>query len=123
MFHIFILSGVRLYREGLAEHLDRRYGLSVVCTCCHSVGAISAGQDLAPDIVLIDMATTDSHDTARDLIQIAPTARIVALGVVEAENEVLHCAEVGIAAYVPREGGFDDLVATVEAAARGELVC
>ena len=47
----------------------------------------------------------------------------MALGVSEAEDDILECAEAGIAAYVLREGSIEDLVETLEATVRGELCC
>jgi DNA-binding NarL/FixJ family response regulator len=39
------------------------------------------------------------------------------------EIEIINCAEIGIAGYVPRDGSASDLVASIESAARGELRC
>src|SRR5262249_40052791 len=41
----------------------------------------------------------------------------------ESEAEVLNCAEIGIAGYVTREASIAEMLAAVEATARGEVHC
>jgi DNA-binding NarL/FixJ family response regulator len=49
--------------------------------------------------------------------------RVVLLTVPEVEQAVLPCIEAGIAGYVPRNGGLENLVTVIRSAARGEGVC
>ena len=49
--------------------------------------------------------------------------KVVAFSVAETEDEVCECAEAGIAGYVPRNGSKEDLIAAVENAVRGEVLC
>lgn len=55
----------------------------------------------------------------------APDVKVVALAVAETETEddIISCAEAGIAGYVPREGSGEDLLWTIEHVARGEAPC
>jgi len=66
---------------------------------------------------------SDAFAAARQLGRAAVTSRIVALGMPESEAEVLNCAQLGIAGYVTREASIDELLAAVEATARGEVHC
>ena len=52
-----------------------------------------------------------------------PAAAVVALGVRETEDEVVACAEAGVAGYVTREHTLADLIAALDALARGEAPC
>ena len=61
--------------------------------------------------------------TIRALRMSHPRAQVVALPVVEIEEDVIACAEAGVSAYVTHEASTDDLVATIQRVARGELVC
>jgi DNA-binding NarL/FixJ family response regulator len=69
------------------------------------------------------MAMTDAFSVARHLTRFAAVSRIVALGMPENEAEVLNCAQLGIAGYVTREASITDMLAAVEATARGEVHC
>jgi DNA-binding NarL/FixJ family response regulator len=120
---ILVVTDIRLYREGVAQILNRREGLVVVGTAANRGEALVNLRELAPQVVLLDMATPESHATARDIERSFPQTPVVALGVAEVEGDVLACAEAGIAAYVPRKGSVEDLVVAVENAARGEVQC
>jgi two-component system nitrate/nitrite response regulator NarL len=120
---ILVVASIRLFREGLAQILDRREGLTVVGMARDSEEALARIEELAPQIVLLDMADAESHAVAREIGSLTPQIRIVALGVIEVERDVLACAEAGIAEYVPRDGSREDLVAAVKSAACGEVHC
>jgi DNA-binding NarL/FixJ family response regulator len=49
--------------------------------------------------------------------------KVVAFSVAETEDEICECAEAGIAGYVARDGSKEDLIAAVEYAVRGEVIC
>lgn len=120
---ILVVASVRLFREGLAQILDRREGLTIVGMARDSMEALGRIQELTPQIVLLDMADAESHAIAREIGNLRPQIRVVALCVTEVEGDVLACAEAGIAEYVPREGSLEDLTAAIKSAARGEVHC
>jgi DNA-binding NarL/FixJ family response regulator len=123
MIRILIVGGIRLYREGLAQLLGRRGGLTVIGAEPNLRDPAADIQRLEPDVVLLDMATAESYALVRDLKRLAPAVPVVALGVSEREGDILACMEAGVAGYVTREGCVEDLVAAMESAARGELRC
>ena len=123
MIRVLIAAHIRLYREGLAQVLQREPALSVVGMAASRDEAVVAVAALSPDVLLLDLAMAESRDLVRYLQQAASTVKVVAIGLIEAEGEVLSCAEVGVAGYVPREGSIENLVAAVESVGRGELLC
>jgi two-component system nitrate/nitrite response regulator NarL len=122
LIRVLIVAGIRLYRDGLAEVLSRRERLQVVGTAATRVQAMSLLTPVRPDVVLLDMATPDSHAAARELA-VAEQLHVVALGVPENDEDAIACAEAGVAGYVFRDASVDDLVGVIESAARGELLC
>jgi two-component system, NarL family, nitrate/nitrite response regulator NarL len=123
MIRVFIVARIKLYREGIAQLLGRRSGMTVVGVKSDLQEAAADIQGLQPDVVVLDMTTAGSHATVRDLKRLAPGMAVVALGVGELEGDILACVEAGVAGYVTREGSFEDLVTVVESAVRGELRC
>jgi DNA-binding NarL/FixJ family response regulator len=103
--------------------LAARPGLAVVGAAAAREAAVALITSARPDVVVLDMATRDSLGIARAIADAQPDARIVAFAVAETDGEILACAEAGVAAWVPREGSIDDLVATIESVERGELRC
>lgn len=123
MIRLAVVTGVRLYREGLTQLLGREGGASVVGTAADLDDTLKLVRDLHPDVLLVDLATPGTLATVRAVRVIQPDLKIVALTVPEAEEEVLACIEAGVVGYVTREAGIGDLVAAVQSVARGELLC
>jgi len=123
MIRLLVIADIRLYREGLALLLSQRSGF-VVCTAASRPDETpqSAG-DLRPNVVLLDLSAPDSLGILRGLKADAPDVAVIGLAVSDTEQDVVACMEAGLAGYVSREGSLDELVATVESAARGELRC
>jgi two-component system, NarL family, nitrate/nitrite response regulator NarL len=123
MIRILIVAEIRLYREGLAGMLRAEAAdeIDVVATANGADDAVRALRELAPDIVLLDMAP-DNAWLVRALTAAVPGTRVVALAVPENEAEVLACAEAGVAGFVTRDASVEDVVAAVEGAARGEVL-
>jgi two-component system, NarL family, nitrate/nitrite response regulator NarL len=49
--------------------------------------------------------------------------KVVAFSAADTEDEICECAAAGIAGYVARNGSNEDLIAAVENAIRGEVLC
>jgi len=65
---------------------------------------------LTPDVVLMDMAMPYAFDVAREVTQHCPRTRVVALAISEMDNDVIACAEVGVAGYVVRTGSVSEAI-------------
>ena len=120
---VVIVADVRLYREGMRASIADRPPFEVVGAAADCDEAIRVTLDTRPDVVIIDMATTESLAIVRRIRCHAPQVRVIGFGVEEIEGEILACAEAGLAGYVPRDASLDDLVVRVESVLRGELLC
>jgi DNA-binding NarL/FixJ family response regulator len=119
---VYIASDIRLYREALASGLAADGALCVAGQgpCAQALRDLTR---LRPDVLLLDLASPNSLAVPRAAVAIAPALRVVAFAVSEVEADVLACAEAGICAYVGKEGTVDEVVATIQRALSGELVC
>ncbi len=119
---VFIVSNVRLHREGLAALLRE-------CPSIEVLGAISAQETqnappaVATDVALVDLLSPGDSDIVRALRKIRAGMRILAVGVRETASEVLACAAAGMDGYVPMDAALGDMVTAIENAVRGELAC
>ncbi|HSD73411.1 MAG TPA: response regulator transcription factor [Steroidobacteraceae bacterium] len=120
---VLVASDAPVYCEGL-ERLLREFEQIVF------VGAASCAAEAAdcvrhaePDIVLLDMSMDEAFSAAKKVAKTCKASRVVALGMPESEAEVIRCAEIGIAGYVTRGGSLNDVVAAIDAVARGEVHC
>jgi two-component system nitrate/nitrite response regulator NarL len=125
MTRLLIVSGIRLYRDGLAQlinlHQDAQFH---VVDALAALPATQADLDrMAANVILLDIALAGSHAAVRYLSRTVTAPPVVALGIVDSDDEVLSCAEAGAVGYVTREGSLEELIAVVRSAARGELLC
>jgi two-component system, NarL family, nitrate/nitrite response regulator NarL len=115
---VLFISDVRLYREGIAELLDRDGRVDVVSV--ETRAALEAKLD-GVRVVLLDCTAAGAVSTARRL-STAGAPPVVALGV-PADDEVLSLAEAGVIGFVERDAQVDGLVESIAAAERGEAWC
>lgn len=122
MVRLLIVIGTRLYREGLAQILENKTGFHVAAIYAEWP---PAGNAVVPDfdVAVVDVPREDMAITARSLRELHPKAQVVALPVAEIGEDVIACAEAGVSAYVTHDASTDDLVATIQRVARGELLC
>jgi two-component system, NarL family, nitrate/nitrite response regulator NarL len=125
VIRVLVVSDVCLYREGLAGMLARRENVELVETASGGREASEAIRAAGPppDVILLDARGADVGAAVRLLRQAAPAAAVIALSVPNREDDLLQHAEAGVAGLVTREASFEELVAAIESAARGEALC
>ena len=118
---VLLIVGVRLYREGLERVLQSDARIDVVAAVATPAEAVTRLARDDVDAILIDMTTPAAASFVRGL---GPErCAVVAIGVEETEQAVVESAEAGVEAFVSAHAGPGEVVQTVEAAVRGELVC
>jgi two-component system, NarL family, nitrate/nitrite response regulator NarL len=120
---LFLLSDVRLYRDGLVYSLERRNLFDIVGASDLSDHSVAEIAGLEPDAVVLDMGEPRGFEVAKRLAATLANLKIVAFAVRETEHLVLACAEAGIAGYVTPDCTEEDLANAVVHALRGELSC
>jgi DNA-binding NarL/FixJ family response regulator len=123
MTRVLIISGVRFYREGLAENLARNPSLIVVGAVSHQDDAESRIEALHPDVILLDAATPGGQSFVVRLRQSYGAAKIVLLAFSGTDTDLLAWAEAGVSGYAQSEASLDDLVHVIECSDRGALHC
>jgi DNA-binding NarL/FixJ family response regulator len=120
---VLLVSDQPLYRDGVARTLGDAQDVTVAGAAAGAEQALELVCLLEPDLVLLDMGMPQAFNVARQIAQSTQRTRIVALAIREEDSEVIACAEVGIAGYVPRNGTARDAIDVISAVARGEARC
>ncbi|NIE58657.1 MULTISPECIES: response regulator transcription factor [unclassified Burkholderia] len=118
---VFILSDVRLYREGLALLLSGNESVELVGAGPSST-ALGALVENRAEVVLLDAALLICQGWVRRVCA-NDGMKVVVFALSEMDQDVIACAEAGIAAYVERDGTAEELVDAVCRAVRGEFLC
>jgi DNA-binding NarL/FixJ family response regulator len=116
-----------IYREGLRAMLSARGELCEIRTCL-DLAELGGLLDASPRaLILIDIAlgtaAASSIASIADAFRVARGQPVIALGLEESDDEILALIEAGAAAFVTKNDSFEDLIATIDATARGELHC
>jgi DNA-binding NarL/FixJ family response regulator len=120
---LFIVSDVRFLRESLAEVLPRAGPLRILGAFGGIQEVVSHLSNNQPDILLLDGAFPGGHSAAKQFRALAPKVRVVVTAVVETADDVIAWGEVGVAGYIPRTAGLDEIVPLLMDIERGKQPC
>jgi two-component system, NarL family, nitrate/nitrite response regulator NarL len=124
VIRVVVISGICLYREGLAEMLGRTGVVSVAGSAADvAEGLALSGRLEPPDVILLDTFPADAAARIGQVLDGLPAVPVLALTVPNSESEILAVAEAGIAGFVTLDASVDELVAAIESVARGEALC
>jgi two-component system, NarL family, nitrate/nitrite response regulator NarL len=119
---VLISAPMRLYRDGLAAILARQEGIEVAGIAGDRGDTLVRWLELAPDVVLVDLALEGSVATIRRLAERngRAGAGVAVLVSSDTEDELIACARAGVFHFVTREDSIADLALTLRSAALGE---
>src|SRR5262245_10724184 len=120
---IFIISDIRLVRDGLVWQLERDRRLLVLGSGSASVATLQRLEAMPANSIALDLSAEDGLAFAEQLHRTLPEAKIVGFPIGECDPQLAQWARNGICGYVEREGTAEDIVVTVLHALKGELYC
>jgi two-component system nitrate/nitrite response regulator NarL len=123
MVGVMLAAEVLLYREGLAEILQREPDFDVVGTAGSVTEVMDQLRDLDPDVVLLDAGLVGGLVAVAGIRSVRPHAKVVALAVSEAATDLLSWVRAGIVAFVSSDASIDLLVTTIRGTTHDESVC
>lgn len=120
---IFILSDVRLYRDGLVWSLSRPGDFTIVGAAAPGSVVLSMLVEAKVSVLLLDASMPIGLDIVKELRRIAPDIKVVVFAIGETDDELIAYAEAGVCGYVTRDGSIEMLIEAVRRALREELAC
>jgi two-component system, NarL family, nitrate/nitrite response regulator NarL len=120
---LLVVTGVRLYSDGLKLLLEAEREIDVVGTAASDLEALESTIRLCPDVVLLDMELSGAARLLRAFAREPSRPKLIALGVEESDDGLVDCIAAGASGWVSRDGSLDQLVARIRSAARGEMDC
>jgi DNA-binding NarL/FixJ family response regulator len=120
---IFIVSDIRLVRDGLVWQLERDGRLTVLGGGSASAATLEKLGATPANSVALDLSAVDGLAFAEQLRRSLPDAKVVGFAIGECDPQLAQWARNGICGYVEREGTAEDIVVTVLHALKGELYC
>ncbi|GHH42913.1 response regulator [Lentzea cavernae] len=124
MISLLIVDDHPVVRDGLRGMFGADPRFEVVGEAADGAEAVSAGERLRPDVILMDlrMPGTDGVTAIRELAKRGVPSRVLVLTTYDTDSHVLTAIEAGATGYLLKEAPREELVRAVEAAARGQAV-
>jgi two-component system, NarL family, response regulator LiaR len=124
VIRVLIVDDHEVVRQGLRFVLEQEPGIEVVGECGDGRSALAAIEELAPDVVLLDlvMPGLDGLGVLRALRDRPARPAVIVLTSFLAEDRTVDAVRAGALSYLPKTTAVDRVVEAVRAAAEGGSV-
>lgn len=121
---ILLVDDHAILRDGIRALLNLHDDMEVVGEASEGKEAIKKTQDLAPDVVIMDIAMLgmDGLEATRRIGKKSPQTKVLVLTQHDNREYILSAIRAGAAGYVPKRALGSDLVAAIRAVYTGNSV-
>ena len=119
---ILVVDDHAIMRDGIHALIDLHDDIEVVGEASDGKEAIEKVRELAPDVVIMDIAMPgmDGLEAARRIRKRNPEVKVLVLTQHDHKEYVLSAIKVGVAGYLPKRAVSSELVSAIRAVHRGE---
>ena len=120
---VLLVDDHDLFRTGLRNLLSEQ-GLDVIGEATTGSEAVAHVREMTPDVVVMDlnMPAMGGVEATRHIAEVAPLTRVVMLTISDEDRDITDAILAGACGYLLKDASIDDLVAGIQAAARGEAL-
>lgn len=113
-----------LFRDGLVAALATINGVEVVGTAADGDQAVTLTRDLAPDVVLMDLAMpgVNGIEATRRIVQAYPATSVLVLTMAETDDSLVAALRAGARGYLLKEAGRQEISHALWSVAAGQAV-
>ena len=114
---VLLADDHRIVREGLKSLLAAQPDMEVVAEAADGRQAVQMARDLAPDVVVMDVAMPQLNgiEATRQIAADEPGMKVVALSMHSDRRFVSEALKAGASGYVLKDGAFDELISAIRA--------
>lgn len=112
---VLIADDHQIVREGLRTMLEKEHDIKVVGEAEDGRMTLRLARELAPDVIIMDVAMPDLNgiEATRQIIAEQPTVKIIALSMHDDRRFVLNMLKAGAAGYMLKDCAFKDLAKAI----------
>jgi len=114
---VLIADDHALFRRGLEMVLKEEPGIELVGQASDGAEAVQMAGEVLPDVVLMDvrMPKITGIEAARQVKEVAPSAKIVMLTVSDEEEDLFEAIRAGASGYLLKDIPLDEVAEAVRA--------
>ena len=118
---ILIVDDHTLFRQGIRKVLDAEGDIEVMGEASDGSQAIALAAELAPDVVLMDIAMPgmDGLEATRRILEGAPNTRVLVLTALDEEAYVMGALRAGARGYLLKDTDWRELAGAIRTVHRG----
>jgi two-component system NarL family response regulator len=122
VIRVLIADDQALFRRGLYVVLGTEERIEVVAEAEDGEAAIVKAEELAPDVVLMDvrMPRINGIEAARQIRDILPSTRILMLTVSDEEDDLFEAIKAGANGYLLKEISVEEVAGAIHAVVQGQ---
>jgi two-component system NarL family response regulator len=121
--NLLLVNESRLIGNVITVALEDAPDITVVASVTSIEDALQVIQEKSVDVALVSTRLPDQGalKLTSDITKLAPSTKVLALGLTEEKNRVLRYVEAGATGYVLKDDSLEDLIETVRAAQDGKV--
>jgi DNA-binding NarL/FixJ family response regulator len=114
---VLLADDHRIVREGLKSLLQSQADMQVVAEAADGRQAVQMARELAPDVVVMDVAMPQLNgiEATRQIAADEPGMKVVALSMHSDRRYVSEALKAGASGYVLKDGAFEELITAIRA--------
>ena len=118
---VFLADDHAVLRDGMRSLLEEQGDIVVVGDAPNGRLAVQQAQQLAPDVVVMDIAMPELNgiDAARQIREVSPATQVVILSMYSTAEHIRHALEAGVKGYLLKEAAGTEVVDAVRAVHAG----
>ncbi len=122
VIRVLIADDQALFRRGLYVVLGTEDDIEVVAEAENSADAIARAEELAPDVVLMDvrMPKVNGIEAARRIREVLPSTKILMLTVSDEEDDLYEAIKAGANGYLLKEISVEEVASAIHAVMQGQ---
>jgi len=112
---ILLADEYQIVRQGLSALLEKEADLEVVGEAASGTAVMQRVQDLAPDVVLLDLSLPELHgvEAIRQILAASPRVKIIVLSIYADRRFVVNSLKAGAVGYLLKDCACEELVKAI----------
>lgn len=112
---IIIADDHKIVRNGLRSLIEKEEGMAVVAEADNGREAVRITQELAPDVVIMDVAMPDLNgiEATRQIIAALPATKMIALSMHADKRYIMEMLKAGASGYILKDSAYEELAIAI----------